>query len=500
MRTSKISRIRATSVLAAFACMCAGFAGATRAAEPNCTQTRVDGSSPPATSYYIYPRQRVQPFYQWESNNGYCGETSLIEAGLSNGQYMSQFNARLICGTGLSQAGTPGACFAHALTPDYNAQLLIEDPGTGVTGPNTYADAALCMANSRLNGTTFPYTTQRTGTAGYRQYMSWIKQKVINGEQVTIAVLVNGGSDPQYDHIVAVVAIGTNNAPTDATYYRDDVLYFDDHGAYTLRGIHSALNPGIPPGAGTDDTGCTPYVYGYTFASLAQTRSGANSGHPTNSAVHWRGRGNRIDVGANRPNNSIPTGQAYSIVLPGKQTISTSTGGSGYDTVPIIGPHNYAFSVSGPLDSKSETLLVALKISGPTFTKGVANPADPIAGFCYENPLIAMGSGSWTPIANRGAACTDQPPETWMTNVTLDATVSGLKKGRSYNLYEYAFSAITGTGAAAALKVPVSDFNANAALATKVTHFTATGPTYTLSVTTTSNMIVVFRAVPASGP
>ena len=31
----------------------------------------------------------------------------MIEAGLSNGQWMSQFNGRLICGTGLSQSGTP---------------------------------------------------------------------------------------------------------------------------------------------------------------------------------------------------------------------------------------------------------------------------------------------------------------------------------------------------------------------------------------------------------
>lgn len=46
----------------------------TSASEPNCSQTLVDGTTAPATTYYIYPAQSVVPFYQWENNNGYCGE------------------------------------------------------------------------------------------------------------------------------------------------------------------------------------------------------------------------------------------------------------------------------------------------------------------------------------------------------------------------------------------------------------------------------------------
>src|SRR5271165_5593060 len=101
------------------------------ASEPNCTQTLVDGTTPPATTYYIEPRQPLKPFYQWENNDGYCGEVSMMEAGLNNGQWMSQFNARLICGTGLSQSGQDGACIARGGAVNYNAQLLIEDPDTG---------------------------------------------------------------------------------------------------------------------------------------------------------------------------------------------------------------------------------------------------------------------------------------------------------------------------------------------------------------------------------
>jgi hypothetical protein len=435
-----------------------------RAAESNCGQKLVDGTTPPATSYYIYPRQPLQPFYQWENNDGYCGEVSMMEAGLNNGQWMSQLNARLICGTGLSQSGPNGACAVHHNQVNYNAQLLIEDPGTGVSGPGTYADAALCLANSRLSATTYSYSAQSTGMAGYEQYMSWVKQEVISGHQVTLAVLLNGGTDPQYDHEVGVIKIGTNHSPTDPTYYPDDVVYFDDHGVYTLRGDKFTSNPAIPPGAGADSTGCTPYVFGYTFGSLANTRGGANR------------------KGA----------QGYSIIIPGNVTIQTYTGGSGYGNVPIVGPHNYGFSVAGPEDPNSETLPVALTVMGPTVTKGITNPFDPVAGYDYENPMI--GTSVW------GASCTNQPPGAWMTNFVLGITVGGLTSGTAYNLYEYDFSSVTGVGSAAALAVPVQDFNANAGMATHVTTFTATGSTFTETVITTSDKIVVFRCVPVSAP
>jgi hypothetical protein len=434
------------------------------AAEPGCGQQLVDGTTPPPTSSYIYPRQPLQPFYQWENNYGYCGEVSMIEAGLNNGQWMSQFNARLICGAGLSQSGPTGACAAHHGQVDYNAQLLIEDPGTGVTGPNTYADAAMCLSNSRLSATTYDYSAQTPGMAGYEEYMSWVKKEAIAGHQVTMAILMKGSGGSQYDHEAAVIKIGTNHSPADPTYYPDDVLYFDDHGVYTLSGDKFTSNPAIPPGAGSDSTGCTPYVFGYTFASLANTRSGANT----------------------------KTAQAYSIIIPDDRTIRTYTGASGYDTVPIAGPHNYGFSVAGPADPLSETLPAALIIAEPTVTKGVVNPVDPVAGYDYENPMI--GTSNW------GRSCTNRPPDAWMTNFVLQVTVSGLTAGVSYNLYEYEFSAIKGVGSAAALAVPVENFNANADLATHVTAFTATGSTYQEGITTASDKIVVFRCVPATAP
>ncbi len=439
------------------------LASAARAAEPGCGQKLVDGTTPPTTRFMIAPRAPVSPFYQWESNDGYCGEVSLIQAGLASGQWMSQYEARLVCGAGLNQTGPNGACHAHGMQTNYNAQLLIEDPGTGVSGPNIYADAAQCMVNARLAGTTFPYENQPAGMDGYKTYLSWVKAQVIAGNQVTVAVLDNGGTDPQYDHEVSVLKIGTNHAPSDPTYYPDDVLYFDDHGAYTLEGHDFTNNPAIPPGAGHDPKGCTPYVFGYSFGSLANTRAGANQ----NAA------------------------QGYSIIIPQYRLIHTGTGGDGYNTVPILGPHNYAFSVSGPADPTGETLPVAVSVEGPTRTSGLANPRDPVAGWNYENPMIGR--------SNAGNACTNVKPEP-MTDLRLHIAASGLSPGHAYNLYEYIVTSVDGTGNAAALPVPVEKFNANAALATRVIGFTAIAQVFEAQIDTRSDRIVAFRLVPADGP
>ena len=420
----------------------------------------------------VYPAQAVVPFYQWQSNNGYCGEVSMIQAGLNHGQWMSQFNARLICGTGLSQSGPRGWCKSHDNQPHHNAQLLLETPGTGVTGTYEYANAPRCLANARLAGTTYPYLTgfktANIGIAGYQDYLSWIKSEVIAGHQVTIGVLVQGADDPQYDHIVSVTAIGTNHSPLDSSYYGDDVLYFDDHGLYNLDGDTPAdVNPAIPLGAGRDNTRCTPYIFGYAFDSLSGTREEANR----NSA------------------------QAYSIIVPGVFPTDTINGGDGEDSYVTISGHNYGFSVSGAIDNSSGgPYLVPIKITIPkaTYTNGKPNPKDPKAGWQYENSMIGS--------AQDGSSCTNTAPKYSMKPFTLQATLSGLTTGVVYNLYEYTFSGIKGTGTASALAVPTDNFNQNALMATRKTQFTATKSTYVHRVNRASKQIVVFRAVPATAP
>jgi hypothetical protein len=413
--------------------------------------------------------------------------------GLVNGQWMSQFNARLICGAffglesnhagaSLLQAGNP-----LRAQPNYNAQVLIEDPDTGVSGPYDFAHASLCGANSRLATVTYPYgagyKSPNVGLGGYRDYMRWIKAQVIAGNQVTVAVYMDGGTDAQYDHEVAVIKIGTNHSPTDDAYYGDDVLYFDDHGAYTLRFEDGrwafAPNPSIPLGAVRDSDGCTPYIFGYTFDSLANTRKGANA--------------------AGAP--------GYSIAIPDEKWIVTGSGNAkpdGTGEVRIKGPHNYAFAVAGPVDPQHVTLPTTVRIERTeSLLNGLwrENPwddnSDPAAGNNYETPYIGGPVGT----CNDGDCVSNTQPAAML--MTLGVTVSGLQKGEAYNLYEYELPSLTGadTGASAALAVPIENFNANAKAASEVVHFVADGPTYVSEpIVISSTQIAVFRAVPASAP
>jgi hypothetical protein len=165
-------------------------------------------------------------------------------------------------------------------------------------------------------------------------------------------------------------------------------------------------------------------------------------------------------------------------------------------TASIRGPHNYAISIAGPLDTSNETLPVMLAITG-TSTNGISNPADPIAGFNYETPYIGGPVGTCD--TKKQCVSNTQPVPMQMT---FDVTVSGLTPNADYNLYEYDFPSLTGldTGSGAALKVPMSNLNNNSW--TFRTPFTAptNANTYTFYFARSSDQIVVFRAVPASAP
>ena len=92
-------------------------------------------SQPAASTNYIVANKQatIISFYDWQSNNGYCGETSFMSAaGMQAGTWMSQYNTRLVCGSGLSQSGVDGACAQNSQQPNYNAELLLEDPNTGI--------------------------------------------------------------------------------------------------------------------------------------------------------------------------------------------------------------------------------------------------------------------------------------------------------------------------------------------------------------------------------
>lgn len=394
-----------------------------------------DDADPGPSKSYILPRAQILPYTQWMANDGYCGELSSVQAGMGAGQWMSQHSARLICGAGLSQSGPDGFCAANGGKPDYNAQLLFERPNPG---DQPFASSETCLANAHLDFRTFDYAHQPPGVPGYEQFLVWVKGRILAGDTVAIGVLDRGGDDPQYDHEVTVARIGTDHDPKDAAYYGDDVLFLEDHGA-----------------------GGPAFSHGYTFASLAQTREGANAS----------------------------SANAYSILIPGGDPVHSGTGGDGlHVNAHEISPANYGFAVSGPADELKETLPVAVTLVGSSLA-GVPNLARDGVGFNYESPAIGEAQGT---------ACTNVPPA-WM-GVTLQVVVGGLTPGVAYNLYEYDATSVAGVDRGAALNVPDAAFNARAALATKVTRFVAQASTVAQTVATTSDHVVVFRAVPADAP
>ncbi len=174
---------------------------------------------------------------QWDNNAGYCGEVSLISAGLYYGQYISQYEARAI---------------ATKNRPQNKSQLLL--------GRNDLYAAG----QMHLNAVEWDTEEQQNP----EQFLVWVKENVIKGYPVAIGIFTNqyrfyGDTDPdagddEYDHIVPVIGIGSNHGLNDPAYYGDDILVFSDNGLWG--------DPTKPP-----------YLFSYGFDSFQADRHQANA-------------------------------------------------------------------------------------------------------------------------------------------------------------------------------------------------------------------------------
>lgn len=176
-------------------------------------------------------RNDIPPRLQWEANGGYCGEVSLISAGLYFGQYISQYEAR-ICAIG------------------HKAQ----NKGELLLGSNDRRAAR----EMRLQAEAWNGNRQRSTT----QFLNWVKHHVLRGHPVAIGVYNNefllygntdpGAGDPQYDHIVPVTRVASRSGGL-----RGQRLTFSDNGLW-----------GSP--------GDRPYFFTYSFRQFPSNRSQAN--------------------------------------------------------------------------------------------------------------------------------------------------------------------------------------------------------------------------------
>jgi hypothetical protein len=179
----------------------------------------------------------IPPRLEWNANNGYCGEVSLISAGLYYGQYISQYTARAV---------------ATNNKPQNKGQLLL--------GVNDYSAAT----KMHLRAVEWNTAVERSTN----QFLAWVKKNVIKGYPVAIGVYTNEylfyhktnpkAGDPDYDHIVPVTGIGSHHPLTDTRYYRDDVIYFSDNGLWG--------NPNNPT-----------YKFHYAFGPFQKSRAQANN-------------------------------------------------------------------------------------------------------------------------------------------------------------------------------------------------------------------------------
>ena len=166
----------------------------------------------------------VPPRKQWNANFGYCGETSMISAGLYYGQYISQYTARRVASDG---------------TPQYkqDSQLLL-----GVN--DLHAASRMHLSATRWN------TASERNDA---QFLRWVQTNVERGYPVAIGVYTNVHhfgekrfGRRQFDHIVPVTGVTSTS------------LTFSDNGLWD-----PADNP--------------HYYFTYPLATFPRTRRQANA-------------------------------------------------------------------------------------------------------------------------------------------------------------------------------------------------------------------------------
>jgi hypothetical protein len=179
----------------------------------------------------------IPPRYQWNHNYGYCGEVSMISAGLYYGQYLSQYDAR--------------AAASDAPQNERRSQLLL-----GV-------NAMRAAAHMHLAAVAWSDTSRDSAD----QFLVWVKRHVVLGQPAAIGIYMNQyrfyhdrdprAGSPQYDHIVPVVGIGSRKLGENE-YLPDDEITFSDNGEWGS--LHHAR-----------------YFFTYRFKDFTKTRKEANA-------------------------------------------------------------------------------------------------------------------------------------------------------------------------------------------------------------------------------
>lgn len=153
---------------------------------------------------------------QWDANWGYCGETSLIAAGMMFGQYASQFTVRELASPGIPQVKSA-------------SQLLL-----GVNAG---------VAARAMHLTVSPYSGSGhfRGRSRAARLISWMSDRIVEGARVILGVYVKGSHDSDYDHIVPVVDLVAGSAGNGSRSRLSDRLVFSDNYGHVITGRFGGL-------------------------------------------------------------------------------------------------------------------------------------------------------------------------------------------------------------------------------------------------------------------
>lgn len=273
---------------------------------------------------------------QWNANYGYCGESSFIGAGMRLGQYTSQWTARNLASGGADQW-------------DQGSQLLL--------GSAPQGNALTAASAMRLKATAINTTTQSTAS-----YLAWIKQQVVGGNSVIMGVYNNvnilgesGNGDPDYDHIVPVTGIGSQqplSGSNASTYYSSDTITISDNGLYTP---HPNSEPNVPGNSANNPAGSA--LYTYEFGKFQKTRSQANSGYSVADLYSVRKTAPNFAASVS---GVVDNTEGGPVTVPVSLTASVSNEGFQDEdymyTAPAASPLTLTATVQIPDQSKTYTL------------------------------------------------------------------------------------------------------------------------------------------------
>lgn len=309
--------------------------------------------------------------FQWAHNSGYCGETSLISAGLYYGQYVSQYQVRELIDPTNPTVQTTKQVLLGA-TDNQNAGLI-------------------------ANALHLTYDQRQFPAGNLEEYLVWIKENILNNHPVTIGVMMNFNhfygcnsgcdgcsdctaapdvADPEYDHIVPVLGIGSDTSftsPSALIYNDNDTLFISDNGLYG-----NVNMPNNPPNLPNPEN---QYIFAHNFGPTPnnkKTKKGHNADIVPNPYASFRG---------DRMQANLALGHTYCIPVV--------EAGQGYNT--------YGIAITG------------IKTDGTTI------PVRVYTNVNYEQPAIQHGQ------------------ESRPTPMPLILTVVGrdLVSGVTYNLYKY---------------------------------------------------------------